>query len=287
MLSQARLVAPSVKLGRSWMAPEAKSEDLLYISDYDGVHVFSYPKGLHVGDITGFVSPAGLCSNKKGDVFVTDTPAYRVYEYAHGSTEPLKTLYDNSVDFGPFDCSVDPTTGNVAATNLDSGFVVVFPKAEERPKVYYPHTMHRVSMYMCAYDDEGDLFVDQIYNRDGRHEYIGELRKVTKQFQVYLLDPRITHPGGIQFDGKHVVIEDLDSHIVYRLRFSGTKAAVIGSALLDGTPWVEQYWIQGETLIGPDANSTVYFWKYPQGGSPVSSVQRFTLDVGSTVSLSP
>ena len=56
------------------MAPEAKSEDLLYISDYYGVHVFSYPKGLHVGDIYGFASPAGLCSNKKGDVFVTDTP---------------------------------------------------------------------------------------------------------------------------------------------------------------------------------------------------------------------
>jgi len=44
----------------SWMLPEAKSEDLLYISDVTGVHVFSYPKGTLVGDLTGFASPQGL-----------------------------------------------------------------------------------------------------------------------------------------------------------------------------------------------------------------------------------
>ena len=286
-LPQAQAVAPHVNLSRSWMAPEAKSEDLLYISDYSGVHVYSYPKGLHVGDITGFASPAGLCSNEKGDVFVTDTSAYRVYEFAHGGTEPLKTLYDNSVDFEPIDCSVDPTTGNLAASASDAGFVVIFPKAQEKPKVYYEHTMHRVNMYRCAYDNKGDLFVDRIYNRNNRHQYMGELPKGATQFGNYLLDPRIRHPGGIQFDGEHVVIEDLASLKAYRLRFSGSNAIIIGSTPLNGTPWVEQYWIQGKTLIGPDENSTVYFWKYPTGGSPINSIQGFTLVVGSTVSVSP
>ena len=182
-LPQTRSIAPHVERGRSWMAPEAKSEDLLYISDYYGVHVFSYPKGQYVGDIDAF--GYGLCSDRAGDVFVTDAPAYQVYEYAHGSTKRLQTLYGNYVDFGPIDCSVDPTTGNLAVASSDSGFVVVFPKAEQNPKVYYDQTMLHASMFFCAYDDKGNLFVDSIYNRSHSHLYIGELPKGTKQFANY------------------------------------------------------------------------------------------------------
>ena len=172
------------------------------------------------------------------------------------------------MDFGPIDCSVDPTTGNLAVAGADSGFVVVFPKAEERPKVYSEHTMHHVNMYRCAYENNGDLFVDQIYNRNHRHQYIGELPKGARCLGITYWTRRIAHPGGIQFDGKHVVIEDQGSHIVYRLRFSGSKAIVVGSSPLSGTTWVEQYWIQGKTLIGPDSNSTVYFWRYPKAALP-------------------
>lgn len=267
---------------KSWMAAEAQSEDLLYISDYYGVHVFSYPKGVHVGDIYGFVSPAGICSNHAGDVFVTDTPTYHVYEYAHGSTKRLKTLYDNYVDFGPIDCSVDPTTGNVAVASDGDGFVVIFPKAKNRPQVYYDTY---AIMFYCTYDRQGNLFVDKVIHR--RTNYIGELPKGETQFKNYLLDGRITHSGGIQFDGKHVVIEDQSSHIAYRLRLSGSKAIVLGSTPLNGTQYVDQYWIQGKTLIGPDSNTTVYLWKYPAGGSPVGSIGGFTLNYGSAVSAGP
>ena len=286
VLPQTRTVAPRVDRGKSWMLPRAKSEDLLYVSDFYGVHVFSYPNGVHVGDLYGFVSPAGLCSDNAGDVFVTDTPAYHVYEYAHGGTEPLKTLYDNYVDFGPFDCSVDPTTGNLAATDLDGEDVVIFPKANERPKVYY-EDMRYTYMFNCAYDNKGDLFVDDVFNRNHHRKYIGELPRSAKQFTNYLLDRRIAHPGGIQFDGKHIVIEDLGSLIAYRLRFSGSNAIIVGKTQLNGAGYVDQYSIQGNTLIGPDSNTTVYLWKYPKGGSPVSSIGGFTLNYGSTVSVGP
>ena len=286
VIPQSRAVATDASRGGSWMLPEAKSEDLLYVSDFYGVHVFSYPNGVHVGDLYGFVSPAGLCSDNAGDVFVTDTPAYHVYEYAHGGTEPLKTLYDNYVDFGPFDCSVDPATGNLAATDLDGEDVVIFPKANERPKVYY-EDMRYTYMFNCAYDNKGDLFVDDVFNRNHRLKYIGELPRSAKQFTNYLLDRRIAHPGGIQFDGKHIVIEDLGSLIAYRLRFSGSNAIIVGNTQLNGAGYVDQYSIQGNTLIGPDSNTTVYLWKYPKGGSPVSSIGGFTLNYGSTVSVSP
>ncbi|MGB6740499.1 MAG: hypothetical protein WBE59_08580 [Candidatus Cybelea sp.] len=280
---QTSAIATHGARGKSWMLPEAKSEDLLYVSsDYDGVQVFSYPKGAYVGGIDAFGS--GLCSDQKGDVFVTNTLDSQVYEYAHSGTERLQTLYDNSMDFNPFDCSVDPTTGNLAVASVDARFVVVFPNAEQRPKAYYEDMKH-VSMDKCAYDDKGNLFVDQIDSHNGRKNYIGELPKGARHFTNYVLDQRISHPGGIQFDGKHIAIEDQDSHVVYRLRFSGTKAILVGSTPLNGTTWVAQYWIQGKTLVGPDENSTVYFWRYPGGGSPVGSIQGLPEPYGVTVSL--
>jgi hypothetical protein len=281
-LPQGRAIAPPFEHRGTWMAAEAKNEDLLYVSDLYGVHVFSYPKGQYVEDIGAF--GYGLCSDRAGDVFITDLTVYQVYEYAHGSTKRLKTLYDNSVDFNPIDCSVDPTSGNVAVSSADSGFVVVFPKAQEKPKVYY-EDMSDTHMFSCAYDNKGDLFVDQVAK--GRNNYIGELSKGATGFTNYLLDRRIAPPGGIQFDGKHIAVEDLGSHIVYRLRFSGPKAIVVGSTHLNGTTWVEQYWIQGKTLIGPDEYYTVYLWKYPQGGSPFTSIEAFSSPYGSTVSVSP
>src|ERR1700729_2209616 len=279
MLPQTGGITARIDQERSWMLPQARSEDLLYISDYYGVHIFSYPKVQHVGDIYGFASPAGLCSNQSGDVFVTDTQTYHVYEYAHGSTKRLKTLYDNYVDFNPVDCSVDLNTGDVATASLDAAFVVIFPKAKEVPKVYYDR---HASMYHCAYDDKGDLFVDQISTRP--HNYIGELAKGKTTFRNYLLDGRIAHSGGIQFDGQRVAIEDLKSLVVYRLSFSGNDAIVVGTTPLMGAKYLYQYSIQRKALIGPDLYGDVYFWKYPKGGSPVSAIQGFTDPYGSTIS---
>ena len=266
-LPQTRSIAPHVERGRSWMAPEAKSEDLLYISDYYGVHVFSYPKGQYVGDIDAF--GYGLCSDRAGDVFVTDAPAYQVYEYAHGSTKRLQTLYGNYVDFGPIDCSVDPTTGNLAEQVQTPDSLSSFPK---RSKIRKSTTTRRCFTQACS---SAPMTTKETYSSIRfiivvTATYIGELPKGTKQFANYLLDSRIAHPGGIQFDGKRVAIEDLGSLIVYRLRFSGSKAIVVGSTSLNGAGYVEQCWVRGKTLIGPDSNTTVYFWKYPRGGSPVN-----------------
>jgi hypothetical protein len=178
------------------------------------------------------------------------------------ATKPLQTLYDSYVDFGPFDCSVDARTGNLAVADLDGEDVVIFPKTKERPKVYY-EDMGYTYMFNCAYDNKCDLFVDNVFNRHHRRKYIGELPRGAKQFTNYLLDQRIAHPGGTQSDGKHVVIEDLGSLIAYRLRFSGSKAIIVGSTTLNGAGYVDQYWIQANTLIGPDSNTTVYLWGYP------------------------
>ncbi|HZY96453.1 MAG TPA: hypothetical protein VFE35_05080 [Candidatus Cybelea sp.] len=263
------------------MAPEAKSEDLLYISDYYGVHVFSYPKGTHVGDLAGFAEPQGLCTDRAGDIFVTDALARHVYEFAHGGTKPIAVFYDNYVDFNPENCSVDPITGNLAVAIPDLPSVVIFPDAKQKPVVYSdPYSI----IFWCAYDDKGNLFVEQV--RQHRKFYIGELPRGATKFKNLFLDPRVGGPSSLQFDGQHIVVEGPTSTL-YQLRFSGSNAIVISSTPLNGAKQIEQFWIQKRRVIGPDLYGTTYFWKYPLGGSPAGSIQGFTLPYGATVSVSP
>src|SRR5580704_9380706 len=90
------------------------SSALLYISSPSNGNVYflTYPKGKLVGTLTGFQEPFGLCSDTAGNVFIPDSEAGDVVEYAHGGTSPIVTL--NDVGYLPADCSVDPLTGNLA-----------------------------------------------------------------------------------------------------------------------------------------------------------------------------
>jgi hypothetical protein len=280
-MRQTSATATYIARGGPWMLPEAKREDLLYISDVYGVHVFSYPKGTHVGDLTGVASPQGLCTDREGNVFVTDLTVGHVYKYAHGGTSPIKVLGDIRVDFGPVDCSVDPVTGNLAVASEDANYVVIFPDARQMPVVRSdPYAI----LFWCAYDDKGNLFVERV--RHHRKFYIGELPKGATSFKNLLMDPRIVGPSGLKFDGQHMVVEDY-ANILYRLRFSGRNAIDIGNTPLNGAKQIEQFWIDKNKVIGPDLYGPAYFWKYPVGGSPVKSIPGFTLPVGVTVSLAP
>jgi hypothetical protein len=77
--------------GASWTMPEAKTEDLLYISNAYTVTVYSYPKGKLVGTLRHFLRPLGECSDQTGDVFIANG-AGQIFEYAHGGKKPFATL---------------------------------------------------------------------------------------------------------------------------------------------------------------------------------------------------
>jgi hypothetical protein len=63
------VAALQTTLGPSWMLPEAKNEELLYVANlYSNiVRVYSYPAGELVGSLQGnqFFSPDGVCIDKK------------------------------------------------------------------------------------------------------------------------------------------------------------------------------------------------------------------------------
>ena len=93
--------------------PSAPSS-LLYITDVgtNSVYVYSYPDGTLVDTLTGFNSPVRDCSDRLGNVYITNTESEEVLKFAHGGDEPIATFDDRG--YLPWDCSVDPSSGALA-----------------------------------------------------------------------------------------------------------------------------------------------------------------------------
>lgn len=124
------------------MLPEAKNNDLLYITDgIENVYVYTYPQGQFVGELTGFIDPWGECVDSAGDVFIVSRTSQSggsglISEYSHGGTQPTATLDDPTFGEG---CSIDPTSGNLAvAGGYQSGVypygdVAIYADAQGNP----------------------------------------------------------------------------------------------------------------------------------------------------------
>jgi hypothetical protein len=151
--------------GKSWILPEAKGENLLYISDpaSGGVLIFTYnppstPKS--VGALLGLPAPAGMCVDKEQNIFITNglnRGTYVTLEYIHGGTNPIQVLGDPG---NPVACSIDPTTGNLAIATVGdyASGIALYKKATGKPTLYSDSAF--TDMWFCGYDDKGNLFVD-------------------------------------------------------------------------------------------------------------------------------
>ena len=283
---------------RSWMLPEAKGEELLY-ADSSGASVhdlyaFSYPAGKLVGTITepDAAYQQGLCSDAKGDVFVTTlSDTYyggAVYEYAHGGTKPVRILDEWGV--WPWGCAVDATTGNLAVASINlasqASWVEVYQHAKGTPVNYYDNEI--INYNFVGYDAKGNLFVDG--SGPGSSVEFGELRKGSGTLANVNLDKSIDCCGQVQWDGKHVTIEDEQAGAIYRLSFSGSTGTVVGTTRLK--QWNDggaQSWIQSDVVLQPNGNSAteIEWWPYPRGGSPTANISAPAAVFGVTVSVRP
>ena len=77
------------------MLPEApKKQSLLYVSNQGtgNVTVYTYLNGgglVLVGTLTGFSRPTGMCTDNLGNVWILDYGTRKIFEYAHGGTNPI------------------------------------------------------------------------------------------------------------------------------------------------------------------------------------------------------
>jgi DNA-binding beta-propeller fold protein YncE len=283
---------PQTDEGRSWMARDAKSQSLLYVSSYrtDNVYVFSYPRGRLVGTLAGFNGPDGECVDSAGNVWITNTLQSQLVEYAHGGTTSIATLNDPGEY--PFGCSVDRKTGNLAVTNiygagspsLASGNVVIYAGAKGSPQgPYYDSVMYY--MYFCGFDRAGNLFLDgESYGGGFR---LAELVNGSTGFTDLTLNKNIGQPGGVQWDGNHIAVGDQHAGIIYQLQIADSGATVVGSTPLNDSKDVVGFWIDGKTVVGPDAvRRDVGYWSYPSGGSPARIIRDRVLNqpIGAVVS---
>ena len=116
----ARAIAAQRSAARaSWMSPAAASaKSLLYVSDAGTFEVYAYafPSLALTGTLTGFNRPQGECSDRAGNVWITNTNSLNLLEYAHGGTNAIADLADPTGY--PVGCAVNPATGDLAVTNL-------------------------------------------------------------------------------------------------------------------------------------------------------------------------
>jgi DNA-binding beta-propeller fold protein YncE len=270
------------------------SGDLLYVSNLDYISVFTYPQGTQVGTISNQrVSPAGLCSDDAGDVFVTNYEGSDILEYSHGGTEIIQTLEDGG--YHPNGCAIDPLSGTLAVANQENelshpGSIAIYSHAQGAPTFYTAPNMQ--SFDFCTYDDKGNLF----FTGSG----LGELTPgsdVLKAIKVKSKSP--LYLASIQWDGKHLAVtapyKKRGPLPLYRLKVTGSSATVVGETRLvsksgrHNSLYSIQYWIEGTIIVGQNGrrNGGLGFWRYPRGGKPTLVIKSAFAPYGETVSIAP
>jgi hypothetical protein len=279
VIPQSRAVATHANRGGSWMLPDAKSKDLLYVGDIYDVTVYSYPQGKLEGRLNGFYEIGGECVDAKGDVFVVNTLGGKIVEYAHGGKKPIQTL--QATGYEPADCAIDPTTGNLAVTifgGASSGELAIYQDAKGTPTLYTDPDF--LNYGYCGYDDNGNLFID-----GGNEDHVvvfAELAKGASSFLNLTLDQSFNDTGAIQWDGKYLDVGDQNTSNIYRFSISGSQGTEVGVTQLGGDAhWIHKFFILDHKVIAPNFyfigsrfESNVLIFNYPAGGSPLKTISK-------------
>lgn len=279
---------------RSWISPDAKAKQLLFVSDAgtDDVYMYLLPQLKLVGTITGFVQPQGECADSKGDVWITDTNAQTIYELSHQGRLVTSLPDPNGYPVG---CAWNPKNGDLAVMNLfglngSRGGVLVYPKGSKaavgyaNPKQYYYD--------FGGYDGSGNLFFD---GRERGAMVLSELAAGAKAAKtVAITGGTIGFPGMVQWETSsgQLLVGDQEcgganASCVYRLKLSKSGATIVGTTKLEssaGGPVCDL--VQGieadNEIMGSDFDfcgyspSTTETWPYPDGGTP--SAENATTD---------
>jgi hypothetical protein len=279
----------------AWTASDAASQSLLYVSDIGGevVDVFTYPSGKLIDTLTGFNEPNGECVDRSGDVFVVDTYADAILEYAHGASKPKGKLH---ADARLLTCSVDPKTGNLAAVpaGIADGGVYVFTRARGKAHFWSGGSLLEEA-YSCTYDPDGNLYVAG-QNSEGEIQ-LARYAEGTFGETAISLDIKVGWPGGMLWIGNYLALGDQFANkfnsaqkypnVVYEIHITGANGSVVRKAGLHGAGDVVQFWVASGKVIGADAEDEVLgFWKFPAGGKRLSAITGFYEPAGVVMSAS-
>lgn len=280
------------KVRASWIRPDAKKKWLLYVSD-DGqgaVDIYNYKskRGELEGQITGFNSPLGECTDAAGNVYVADFHGYQIYEFAHGGTTPVATAYDY---YGPpTGCAVDPTTGNIAVTNTVTrsapGNLLIFSGGLSGTQtVISGKNIDLDSFSPPAYDPSGNLFFE-----GGTYSAAASFVELPAGSGTLTLlhGLKIDETAGTQWDGSYIAAVDQNyknesKTAIHRVTISGSSVKIVHTTILADTcgsgdyvsiyqPFIGGSKGKADTVVAGnlavECSYRLDFWRYPKGGEP-------------------
>ncbi|MGA8097416.1 MAG: hypothetical protein WB810_02025 [Candidatus Cybelea sp.] len=270
----------------------AGGDQVQYVTGaYPGsIEEFDYPRSdLPIHSVRRGHKSYAECTKGSGTFWVVEETAAKIVEFAASRKKigkPIKTL---TVPSTPWDCSVDPTTGNLEVSLIDTSSVVVFTNASGPGQVISDKLRNTGS---STYDSEGDLFVSG--EIDSKRALV-ELPKGQVGFQEISLPSEVTRaPSGfafIRWDGTYLAwFISASNGDVYRLSISGSQAYLESTVTLKNAGYCGWFWIWTEAgllFCGPEGQyANVY--DYPTGGSPIALLGPMAIGESvSVVSLQP
>jgi len=291
-MPQSPAIARQAKRGGSWMLPEAISEDLLYVTNYSTVLVYSYPEGKLVGVLKGFVSASGACGDSKGDVFITNFKPVTVYEYAHGGTKRIASFPTKKA--GTYGCAVNPLNGDLAISGQTS-YLEIYKGAKGKPVVLRDKNM--LFGQFCTYDNAGNLFFSGYRPHPFDHLQLSELPGGSKTFINIKPNVRYEPAVSILWSGKYLTamsfVPPSGTPTIFRYSIKGDKAMkVSGTPLGPPADMIVQYFVDNGTVVVPSqyqsGGGNILFYKYPAGGDPFRTLtKKVTIPRGVVISVAP
>jgi len=249
--------------GAGWLAPAAKScKDKLYVSSYHLNYVSIYCTKGHnqapIGQITdGIETPEGANTDRRGNLYVTNTNANTVTEYAPGSTTPSFT-YSKGLT-APAGVAVDDKQ-NVYVSSISPASIQVFPQNVNSPTLTITNVPFPIDL---ALDAAANLYVTSYTPNFANGEIIEYSPGSSKGTNLGIVTDA---PGGITLD-KAGDIVTADQRLPGMLVFppGATKPSkTFALNTLDPDP-VRFLRSEQRVYVGDAVDNAVYVYAYPSG----------------------
>jgi hypothetical protein len=269
------------------------SSTILFVSDggNNTLARFTYPAGKYLGQVTGVSEPRGLCSDAKGNVWVTDAATSTLDKYSH-TGRLLATLRDEG--FEPYSCAVDPESGDLAVANIFSnsngaGNLAIFKHASGQPAFYTGGDLNFV-FYVAYAPSGGMVYIDGL-NASEVFRYASFANGIFNG--ITIRGATVNFPGPLAWSniGSTVDVADQQSTppTIYRVSPSGRLK---GSTMLQcsnqsGLCDLEAIVVEGPRVLVDTIGPGVEGFKYPQGGAPVTMIGAQQLSQPFGLAISP
>lgn len=276
------LTSPHTSHG--WLAPEARTKPVIYVSDNSANAIEIYAQGASnpspIGQITdGISAPLGNFVDASGTLYVANNGNNTVTEYPKGSTSPSVTL--SSGISGPISVAAD-NKGDVAVGEFAGSTILEFAPGSSNPSVTITLLNQPEAL---AFDRLNHLWA--AWNVNTGSQLVGHLSKCA-HMRAVCTDQGITEgeSGGLAIDtAGNLILGDQTNHVVnIYARHTTTPGRTI--AMSGHSPYkFELSHLEKRLYIADILNNDVLIYNYTTG-TQIGTISNGLLSVWG-VSLSP